>query len=506
MQFTPQQLAGGPKYSRTARVGNWLEDIALEDAKVDDFLGRSKGGTLHVKKMRDKITKCTQSVPHTYSEDGYIRFGDYIVIEHDNTGSTLACDPFNELSVGSERFHMSSSRDSTQCARNTFRILRPSKALKNPEDDLEDPLLHVGQAFCLGCNEILLTSDKTNLLAPQLYVCSTFKNDRNSTKATNKQLTFLSPYANADSIWIIMPPSHGTIKSNERILAIGEPMKLEDAYVMLHRSTNTVLTVNPGNKELTDFGPAYECYTDYQHTTGQLSLMEREAKGMCTSTSLVKADVPFNLWHFVGARDSLAATDSRMLPPVANTETILDDLYRYARTQGTDGFVNLRFRLQDLDRRSGGDGMLDKEDVKSALTRWGCGVESRYMDMILDDVTKKGTLVDYKEFFKRLRGPINPARKPFIESVFESLDKDGLDAIPFGQMTSRFNAALHPLLKVGYTDKQLHDQLKLYFSSRGRPVIAVTYGDFEEYFADLSAVIDDDSYFREFATALFPSL
>lgn len=460
-------------------------------------------GNLQVKKMRDKIAKCTQSVPHTYSEDGFVRFGDYIVVEHDNTGSTLACDPFNELTVGSERYHISSSRDPTQCARNTFRILRPSKALKNPEDDADDPFLRVGQAFCLGCNEILLTSDKTNLLAPQLYVCSTFKNDRNSTKATNKQLVFLSPYANADAIWIAMPPSHGTIKSNERILAIGSPMTLDDSYVMLHRTTNTVLTAIPANKELTDFGPEYECFTDYQHTTGQLSLMEREMKGTCTATSLIKADVAFNLWHFAGARDPLAATESRVLPPTANTETILDDLYRYARTQGADGFVNLRFRLQDLDRRGGGDGMLDKEDVKSALTRWGCGVESRYMDMVLDEVTKKGTFVDYKEFFKRLRGPINPARKSVVESVFETLDRDGLGSIPTDQIISHFSAGAHPLLSAGYKESQLRDQLKLYFSSRGRLVMSVSYGDFEEYFADLSASVDDDGYFREFARSLF---
>eukprot|EP01033_Poteriospumella_lacustris_P022176 gene22176-16614_t len=37
MKFTPQQLAGGPKFSSVTRIGNWQEEIALEESKVDNF-------------------------------------------------------------------------------------------------------------------------------------------------------------------------------------------------------------------------------------------------------------------------------------------------------------------------------------------------------------------------------------------------------------------------------------------------------------------------------------
>lgn len=33
MQFTPQQLSGGPKFSHTTRVGNWYEDQEQDDIK-----------------------------------------------------------------------------------------------------------------------------------------------------------------------------------------------------------------------------------------------------------------------------------------------------------------------------------------------------------------------------------------------------------------------------------------------------------------------------------------
>jgi hypothetical protein len=32
-QFTPQQEAGGPKFSHKTKIGNWLEDLELEEIK-----------------------------------------------------------------------------------------------------------------------------------------------------------------------------------------------------------------------------------------------------------------------------------------------------------------------------------------------------------------------------------------------------------------------------------------------------------------------------------------
>jgi hypothetical protein len=33
MQFTPQQLSGGPRYGHKTRLGNWNEDVETEEIK-----------------------------------------------------------------------------------------------------------------------------------------------------------------------------------------------------------------------------------------------------------------------------------------------------------------------------------------------------------------------------------------------------------------------------------------------------------------------------------------
>jgi hypothetical protein len=62
MQFTPQQLAGGGSYDSVTRIGNWREEIALAEAKLKEFRSNSSGGSLHLRKQQNKLSKCLQLV------------------------------------------------------------------------------------------------------------------------------------------------------------------------------------------------------------------------------------------------------------------------------------------------------------------------------------------------------------------------------------------------------------------------------------------------------------
>ena len=79
MQATPQQVSGGSLYSHKTRLGNWQEEIAIGNAKLENFRKRSESGSLALRKQEIKITRCNEVVPHTYTEDGTIKFGDTII-------------------------------------------------------------------------------------------------------------------------------------------------------------------------------------------------------------------------------------------------------------------------------------------------------------------------------------------------------------------------------------------------------------------------------------------
>ena len=156
MQATGQQLSAGAKYSSSTRIGNWYEEICLEEAKVSDFQKRSETGSLHLRRLESKLEKCGQAVPHSFSSDGCIRFGDSIMLSNVQTEKILCCDPFEELESGVSKYLVTAGPDKGPLARSVFKIVKPHAKQANLLDDSEDQVLRYGQAFLLQCDDALL--------------------------------------------------------------------------------------------------------------------------------------------------------------------------------------------------------------------------------------------------------------------------------------------------------------------------------------------------------------
>jgi hypothetical protein len=81
MQFTKQQLTGGPRYQPKARIGNWCEEIAVEELDFKSFKKNSAQETVNSTKRWLRNAKCLQQVSSAIS----------ITIQFNNSisGSTL---------------------------------------------------------------------------------------------------------------------------------------------------------------------------------------------------------------------------------------------------------------------------------------------------------------------------------------------------------------------------------------------------------------------------------
>jgi len=58
MQYTTQQLQGGPKYSHKTRIGNWNEDMELSGIQRGNYNAKKTGDGLPFSKT---LTKYQQS-------------------------------------------------------------------------------------------------------------------------------------------------------------------------------------------------------------------------------------------------------------------------------------------------------------------------------------------------------------------------------------------------------------------------------------------------------------
>jgi hypothetical protein len=74
-------------YNPQVRVGNWNEDVCLEEDLMKDFLERKDNGTLLIQKKAKLRESYLAEVELTESKDGYIHFGDKVMIM--NKGKSL---------------------------------------------------------------------------------------------------------------------------------------------------------------------------------------------------------------------------------------------------------------------------------------------------------------------------------------------------------------------------------------------------------------------------------
>lgn len=499
MQFTPQQMAGGPKFSPVTRVGNWQEEIALEEAKIANFQKRSLNGNLSIRKLESKMSLCNEIVPHTYSDDGLIRFGDTILLEHESTHTILACDPFEESVTGQEKYLVSTIvQEPVPKAMNAFRVVRPPQRQCNLNDNMDDPVLHIGQPFLLACNESLLVSPNSNILSPTLYLSSTKKNERTATKRTNRQMVYMSPHNDGEAVWIAIIPSKGRANASERFLAMGLPLSIRDAVQITHRQTNMYLTCDAQTRTQTEFGVEYEAFADRSTASGKLGLMVSEFKGLSTSQTLSKPDAPNFTWHFLTAGEPAHAVDRRQLPKTATRESILLEAREMVKSRGVDGFWNLRDLFRQLEHHLHGSGKMDREDLKAALLDWGLDLHGKYLDALLDTVdTGRLGLVSLHDLLAVIRGPMPPHRERIVRAVFDRLDRLRDDHVDIDDIALLFDGAEHPLCTIGqYSEQEALDHVLRSFETRGGGVPKkIHFERFADYYADLSAAIDDDDYF-----------
>ena len=168
MQFTPQQLAGGGSYGCKTKIGNWSEEKSLEEIMLQDFLARKKTGNLLSLKERKRDLLVMSTVPHTFSADGVLKFGDTVMLGNVNTQAYLANNIFDRTQPISETYSVSAAPSTSTSgkgptARSTFVLV------KWPKYNYPDDCLRYGQPFLLACNPSLRIDEGTGLLRPPIF-------------------------------------------------------------------------------------------------------------------------------------------------------------------------------------------------------------------------------------------------------------------------------------------------------------------------------------------------
>lgn len=100
---------------------------------------------------------------------------------------------------------------------------------------------------------------------------------------------------------------------------------------------------------------------------------------------------------------------------------------------------------------------LDKYEFTKAMTDYMVGMSEGEIVKLFNyfDYDKSG-LIEFDEFIRAIRGPMNPSRKKIVAKAFKALDKDGSGWIDLNDIKGVYNATRHPEVLQG---KKTEDQI-----------------------------------------------
>jgi len=494
MQFTPQQLAGAQRYTAHTRIGNWQEDCKLEESKIAEFERRKQQGNLGLTAKQRKMGICNQTVPLAFSEDGYLRFGDAVIVGHPQTQGSLACDLWEQTSTGSDLYEVSICKAMRPTARNTFIIRQVTK--ENLRDFMMtqfegDDLLHYGQPFHLECNPSLTLDERTNMLNNPKYLASAMKTANFVTRLSNRQLVFMTEECTNNTVWIC----HSLEGGVDRALQKGAPVEVMRELIIQHRATGQKLCGDAKYTEQNNFGPEAEVSCNTMQTPNRQLALVREKEGRNTGETLDRSELDENHWIFITAEDPSQAVDNRNLPRPATPNTLIQKVLEIVRQRGEGSVRGLRRSFQVMDERR--HGRLDREDFKWGLKDYGVQLNDSQMEILLDyfDDNRDG-FISINEFLNGIRGPMNERRAALVRIAYERLDKNTDGQVTLADIAELYDVSQNPRVASGeISAEQAVSEFVSLWDTEVKDGI-ITLQEFMHYYTDLSAEIEEDDYFE----------
>ena len=165
--------------------------------------------------------------------------------------------------------------------------------------------------------------------------------------------------------------------------------------------------------------------------------------------------------------------------------------------------ATLRIYLKGLDKSlhlEVPEASLDSYEFTKAMKDYMLGFNDTEIKVLYQyfDIDRSGA-VDYDEFIRILRGPMNPSRKRIVAQAYNKLDKDKNGWIDINDIKGVYNGKKHPDVLSG---KKTEEQILLEFletfethhslRNNNAPDHIVTKEEFEEYYNNISASIDND--------------
>jgi len=281
MQFTPQQLTGGPKYQHRVRIGNWSEDLELEEIKLKDYLKKKETGSLLVNQKQKQLEESLFQADLTPTADGALRFGCRVMLFSHQSKGFLAANPYETVTKAHEAFVLTTSPNGQACVRNVFELVRGKD-----NDGFDDDVIHYGQDFRL----VLMPF--SSIKAPT-YMHSELVTALAAAKFSRHQEVSVISAPTGETLFQILYPDTAT-----RFEMEGEAVPAGSPLVMRHVQTGSFLASDEIPYQ-NIFGTEFEVHCYPYYSLNKAGVLTSEKKGDITGDYCLRRHGLPNIWTIV---------------------------------------------------------------------------------------------------------------------------------------------------------------------------------------------------------------
>ncbi len=175
---------------------------------------------------------------------------------------------------------------------------------------------------------------------------------------------------------------------------------------------------------------------------------------------------------------------------------VLDKIKSTLTAKGVHGIRSLGVVFRRMDHSK--DHKLDRQEFMWGLRENGHVLTPSEFERIFKFFDKNNDgKISYDEFISGLRGEtLNQRRRALVQLAFKKLDKTGDGVATVEDLKVNYDVSFHPKFKNGQMSKEaiLSEFLSQWDTLKKDGV--VQYDEFEDYYKDVSASIDDDDYFE----------
>ncbi|XP_023698845.1 cilia- and flagella-associated protein 161 isoform X2 [Paramormyrops kingsleyae] len=342
-------MAGIRTYGRHVRVGNWSEDVVLDEEMLKDFLEKKEKGELVFQKTNLVKQNMLKKIDLTVTTDGWLHFGDVVILvnpggdqgEHslgwqtkrDAAAVSMHLDPSSAAmsSLTQTPREVTATRAVESCGRTAF-------VVTSVDGTPEGETVKYNQSFAFRLKDAF---------AGELYLASDQRTFLKCARRSRLQEVSLSSHTSFFTCWQVV-----YLDPQERMENEGLPVPVNKKVLITHCKTNQCLAVLGNYVLWTAYGKEYEVVAQ-------------------TFLDSHKAEREMNHWLLVTADPAVQGQAMTDRPHAMAAMSATEDSQHRGTEGGAEEEQNMYVRHKTLPRSATSEDTAGQERKPSALTGRG---------------------------------------------------------------------------------------------------------------------------------------